>query len=112
MKKSLLLFIVVILGILNLSHAAKVSCTSADKKIVVDPDRKKVVITKAGRPTSLKILHPANHGFQLFGQNTRAFETEGGFIVGIKDTKNESKKDLSVFKEGEVVAHFEACTEN
>lgn len=91
---------------------AKYSCKTDEEKLVVDPSNKRVVLTKDGVPHRLKILNPANHGFQLFGNNKQAFEVEGGYIVGIKDAKNSNRKDLSVFKRGEVVASFSDCKEN
>jgi hypothetical protein len=90
---------------------AKYSCQNDDQKLVVDPSHKRLTLTKDGKPHRLKILNPANHGFQMFGNTAKAFEVEGGYVVGIKDTKNSSKKDLSIFKRGEVVATFNDCTE-
>jgi len=90
---------------------AKLSCTSADQKFVVDPARKRVILTKDGKPHRLKILNPANHGFEMFGKTSEAYEVEGGYVVGIKDTKDAKHKDLSIFKRGEVVASFNDCTE-
>lgn len=110
MKQLQYCLLIILIAISNLSQA-KVSCVEADQKLVVDPAKKKLVITKNGTPHRFKILNPANNGFQIFGSNTSAFETEGGYVVGIKDTKKDNRKDISVFKGGEVVAHFEACTE-
>lgn len=97
--------------VLTLTANAKFNCKSDDQQLVVDPSRKKIVLTKAGVPHKLKILNPANHGFQMFGNNSQAYEIEGGYVVGIKDTKVEKIKTLSIFKRGEVVASFEGCTE-
>ncbi len=90
---------------------AKFSCTADGDKLVVDPRHKRLTLTKDGKPYRLKILNPANNGFQLFGKNKEAYEVEGGYVVGIKDTKDSTRKDLSVFKSGEVVATFSDCTE-
>jgi hypothetical protein len=90
---------------------AKYSCTADGEKLVVDPSNKSITLTKDGKPHHLRILNPANHGFEMFGRTKQAFEIEGGYVVGIKDEKNSNRKELSVFKRGEVIANFNDCTE-
>lgn len=111
LKKFLFITSVVSFQLVMAPAQAKVRCESEDQKLVVDPQHKKVVLTKAGKPHNLKILNPANHGFQMFGNNSQAYEMEGGYIVGIKDTKEKNIKSLSIFKRGEVVASFDDCRE-
>lgn len=109
-------FIATTMTILLVAQAgfAKISCTTEDERLVVDPQRKRVTLTKLkdGKPHRLKILNPANHGFQMFGNNSQAFELEGGYVVGIKDTKNPKRKDISVFASGEIRSSFNDCKEN
>lgn len=93
------------------TSAAKLSCLSDEQKLVVDPQHKQLELTKAGVPHRLKILNPANHGFEIFGKTSSAYEVEGGLVVGIKDSKDAKRKDLSVFRRGEVIASFKDCQE-
>ncbi len=90
---------------------AKYSCNSDGKQLVLDPSSKSFTFTKDGTPHRFKILNPANHGFEMFGHTTKAFEVEGGLVVGVKDTKNSKLKDLSIFDKGEAIAKFSDCTE-
>ncbi len=88
---------------------AKLSCTTDDRKLEVDTAHKRVVLTVDGKPHRFRIISPANHGFQLFGRTSEAYEVEGGLMVGIKDTKDSTRKDLSVFRRGEAIASFSDC---
>lgn len=90
---------------------ARVTCENQEQKVMLDPARKKAVITKMGTSHKLKIIAPTNSGFQMFGSQASAFEAEGGIIFGIKDSKIPRKKSVSVFRGGEVIAYFDGCSE-
>jgi hypothetical protein len=89
---------------------AKVNCSAEGEKVSIDPQHKEVEILRDGQIRKVQILAQNHNAYKLFGEST--YKLEGGYVLGLKASKTKSKKNLTVFLDGEPVASLNDCSVN